>query len=145
MATKSYEDKPIAEWTPQNVAGFLTTLKLGDYVDPFAHEAIGGAELMGLTDNDLRTIGVSKLGHRKLLLKQIAHIIASKSGLASATASEQVASRWAFREMFTPVDRVAPDRNGTSFCVWASAWSYRSAAAAPVSYEPRQRPFACAA
>ncbi|OWK22569.1 hypothetical protein AJ87_42165 [Rhizobium yanglingense] len=46
-------------------------MKLQQYIDAFRDNAIDGDVLRDLTDQDLRHLGVSALGHRKKLLDAI--------------------------------------------------------------------------
>ncbi len=55
-----------------DIKEWLEGLNLGDYAEAFEENAIGLHLLPSLTDEDLREIGVAKLGHRKELLKAIA-------------------------------------------------------------------------
>ena len=57
-----------------SVTKWLEDLGLGQYSDAFEENAIGFHLLSGLTDEDLREIGVTKLGHRKELLSAIARL-----------------------------------------------------------------------
>ncbi|QPB23377.1 adenylate/guanylate cyclase domain-containing protein [Rhizobium sp. 007] len=54
-----------------DVANWLRSLKLQQYIDAFRDNAIDGDVLRDLTDQDLRHLGVSALGHRKKLLDAI--------------------------------------------------------------------------
>ncbi len=54
-----------------NVAEWLAGLGLGQYAELFAAHNITGDLLAGLTDADLKTLGIASLGHRKRLLQKI--------------------------------------------------------------------------
>jgi class 3 adenylate cyclase len=58
--------QPIADW--------LGTLGLGQYAQRFAENEITLSILPDLTDADLKELGVSALGHRRLLLREIANL-----------------------------------------------------------------------
>ena len=55
----------------QGVRNWLESLGLDEYVETFADNAIDESVLGDLTDQDLKELGVAKLGHRKKLLKAI--------------------------------------------------------------------------
>ena len=57
---------------PRDVSAWLTQNELGEYAEAFSDNEIDDAVLAdGLTDADLRELGVSKLGHRKKILRLI--------------------------------------------------------------------------
>ena len=53
------------------VGDWLDSLGLRQYAETFAQNAVTWALLQDLGDQDLRELGVSALGHRKVLLKAI--------------------------------------------------------------------------
>jgi class 3 adenylate cyclase/predicted ATPase len=71
-----------------DLAEWLGRLGLSQYVEAFAENNIEYALLPDLTENDLRTLGVSSLGHRKKLLRAIEALTAAqRPGGATTTAS----------------------------------------------------------
>src|ERR1700693_3247922 len=58
----------------QQIAGWLEKLGLGQYAPRFAENDINFAILPDLTDQDLKELGVSSLGHRRQLLRAIAEL-----------------------------------------------------------------------
>ena len=58
----------------QQVAEWLEKLDLGQYAQCFAENDISFVILPDLTDQDLEKIGVASLGHRRLLLREIANL-----------------------------------------------------------------------
>jgi hypothetical protein len=58
----------------QQVADWLEKLGLGQYAQRFAENDINFSILSDLTDQDLKEIGVSSLGHRRQLLRAIAEL-----------------------------------------------------------------------
>ena len=54
------------------VGHWLEGLGLGEYAETFAENAVTFDLLTKLTEQDLRELGVAKLGHRKRLLEAIA-------------------------------------------------------------------------
>lgn len=78
---------------PIDLAEWLGGLGLGQYADAFAENNIEYTLLPDLTENDLRTLGVSSLGHRKKLLRAIQALTAAHqpSGAATAASNATVA------------------------------------------------------
>ncbi len=64
----------------QQIAEWLEKLGLGQYAQRFAETDINFAILSDLTDQDLKEIGVSSLGHRRLLLRAIAELNIAEKG-----------------------------------------------------------------
>jgi class 3 adenylate cyclase len=58
----------------QEVADWLEKLGLGQYAQRFAENDISFSILSDPTDQDLEKIGVASLGHRRLLLREIANL-----------------------------------------------------------------------
>ena len=73
--------------TPQPIADWLEKLGLGQYAQRFVENEITLSILSDLTDADLKELGVSALGHRRLLLRAIAelHDVEKRSPTHSAT------------------------------------------------------------
>src|ERR1035438_2921826 len=74
----------------QQIAGWLEKLGLGQYAPRFAENDINFAILSDLTDQDLKELGVSSLGHRRQLLRAIAELNSVEKGapkLAPAAAA----------------------------------------------------------
>ena len=46
-------------------------IQLGDYRAEFMKQAVAGPELWDLSEEDLKSLGVTKIGHKKRLLKKI--------------------------------------------------------------------------
>ena len=64
----------------QQIADWLEKLGLGQYVQGFAENDINFSILSDLTDQDLKEIGVSSLGHRRQLLRAIAELNGVEKG-----------------------------------------------------------------
>jgi class 3 adenylate cyclase/predicted ATPase len=64
----------------QQIADWLEKLGLGQYVPRFAENDINFAILSDLTDQDLKELGVSSLGHRRQLLRAIADLNTVEKG-----------------------------------------------------------------
>ncbi len=66
------------------ISDWLTEAGFGQYADAFDNNAIDLDLLPELTDQDLRTLGVQALGHRKRLLKAIAAVRTERSNASGA-------------------------------------------------------------
>jgi hypothetical protein len=64
----------------QQIAEWLERLGLGQYAQRFAENDISFSILSELTDQDLKEIGVSSLGHRRQLLRAIAELNGVEKG-----------------------------------------------------------------
>jgi class 3 adenylate cyclase/predicted ATPase len=64
----------------QQIADWLEKLGLGQYAQRFAENDINFAILSDLTDQDLKELGVSSLGHRRQLLRAIAELNTVEKG-----------------------------------------------------------------
>jgi len=71
----------------RQVADWLAKLGLGQYAQRFAENDINFDILADLTDQDLKDIGISSLGHRRLLLRAIGEL-----GVAPAAAAPDPAA-----------------------------------------------------
>ena len=67
----------------QQIADWLEKLGLGQYAQRFAENDINFGILADLTDQDLKELGVSSLGHRRLLLRAIAQLDNTPAGAAA--------------------------------------------------------------
>jgi SAM domain (Sterile alpha motif) len=65
-------------WSFQHVTAWLEKNDLKEYSDAFVKNAISGSELADLTEKDLETLGVKKLGSRKKLIRLIQDMTALK-------------------------------------------------------------------
>ena len=71
----------------RQIADWLGQLGLGQYAQRFTENDINFAILPDLTDQDLKELGVSSLGHRRQLLRAIAEIDGTPTAAAPATAA----------------------------------------------------------
>ncbi len=94
----------------QQIADWLENLGLGQYAQRFAENDINFSILSDLTDQDLKELGVSSLGHRRQLLRAIAELTNVEKNeptpaVAAATAvfpqSHDVAERRQVTVMFS--------------------------------------------
>jgi class 3 adenylate cyclase/tetratricopeptide (TPR) repeat protein len=70
-----------------DLAEWLGRLGLSQYAEAFAENNIEYALLPDLTENDLRTLGITSLGHRKKLLRAIEALTAARQPGGATTAS----------------------------------------------------------
>src|SRR6202035_5154041 len=75
----------------QQIADWLEKLGLGQYASRFADNDINFAILSDLSDQDLKELGVSSLGHRRQLLRAIAEISRAEQNTAATAATASVA------------------------------------------------------
>jgi hypothetical protein len=76
----------------QQIADLLKKLGLGQYAQSFAENDINFSILSDLTDQDLKELGVSSLGHRRQLLRAIAQLTSVVSGEAGIGKSRLTAA-----------------------------------------------------
>jgi len=69
--SKELTAKNPTTWTTDDVSIWLQLVKLGEYTPIFKEQQISGQELMELTENDVHTLGIQKLGHRKRFQKAL--------------------------------------------------------------------------
>src|SRR5207342_1505738 len=70
----------------QQVADWLEKLGLGQYAQRFAENDINFGILPHLTDQDLKELGISSLGHRRQILLAIAELGGFQKGAAQSPA-----------------------------------------------------------
>lgn len=63
--------RDVQSWGTQEVATWLETLQLSEYIDSFIRNDIRGRELLSLARRDLKDLGVTKVGHVKRILQAI--------------------------------------------------------------------------
>nr|CAI5860185.1 unnamed protein product [Callosobruchus analis] len=68
---QSSQKREVANWGTQEVATWLETLQLSEYIDSFEKNDIRGRELLTLARRDLKDLGVTKVGHVKRILQAI--------------------------------------------------------------------------
>ena len=69
----------------QQVADWLEKLGLGQYAQRFAENDINFSILSDLTDQDLKELGMSSLGHRRQLLRAIAELSRAEKDILKTT------------------------------------------------------------
>lgn len=81
------------EWSTKEVTAWLATNELEMYKSVFEKESINGETLMELTPEELDSIGVKKLGHKKKLLRLIKKM-KSRSGQYNPDMTEDDSDTW---------------------------------------------------
>lgn len=68
---KTFKDKNISDWDSNDVTEWLTSINMGEYNSILINNDITGASLKTITDGELLSLGITKLGHRKKILSLI--------------------------------------------------------------------------
>lgn len=58
----------------EEVCQWLQDIGLGEHCEQFTENEIVGEHLLDLSKDDLRELGVKKLGHQKTFLSKLSHI-----------------------------------------------------------------------
>lgn len=74
-----------AEWSISDCASWLESVELEEVRSVFIENSISGSELLDLTEDDMKSMGITKLGPRKKLLKRIAALRGECNSLTSST------------------------------------------------------------
>lgn len=61
----------ISEWTAEECADFIATIGLQQYSDRFIENEIVGEALIALLHDDLKSMGITSVGHRLTILKSV--------------------------------------------------------------------------
>lgn len=61
--------REVASWGTHEVATWLDTLQLSEYIDSFEKNDIRGRELLTLARRDLKDLGVTKVSHLPATVK----------------------------------------------------------------------------
>ncbi|KAM8884453.1 neurabin-1 isoform 3-T4 [Synchiropus picturatus] len=69
--SKQWQSSGITDWTPQQVARWLTGLNLDHHIPEFTAKDIDGQKLLQLESDELKSLGVSSAQDRALMKKKI--------------------------------------------------------------------------
>jgi deoxycitidine/deoxyadenosine/deoxyguanosine kinase len=69
---------PIEQWSPEQVAQWVHGKGLGEYAELFIEHAVDGETMRELTREDLQEMGITKIGHVRSFLRQIARLVDGK-------------------------------------------------------------------
>ena len=75
----SIAEKHFSAWSVKEVGDWLEFLNLGQYKNTFLENDIKGYHLSDLTKDELRELGVEKLGHRKTIDDAIKKLVTDNS------------------------------------------------------------------
>ena len=67
----SKEEKPLIEWTVEDVGNWLDNLGMGMYGQVFMENEIDGSHLPDLGKEELQELGVTRVGHRLTLERSL--------------------------------------------------------------------------
>ena len=69
-----YKTKPLELWSTDDVSTWLSELSLDQYRESFLENEISGIHLSEMTKDDLRELGIARLGHRLTILNALAKL-----------------------------------------------------------------------
>ena len=70
-SSSSFATKPLDSWTLDNVCDWLAEVGLHAHIDTFKENEILGEHLRDLTRDDLKDLGISKIGHIKTFKQKL--------------------------------------------------------------------------
>lgn len=70
----SYTKKQVADWDVADVCEWLQDIHLAEHTTSFEENEIVGEHLIDITKDDLKELGVKKLGHQKTFLLKLSAI-----------------------------------------------------------------------
>lgn len=73
-AESSYKTVSLKEWSVKNVCDWLECIGLGEHVNSFMENEMMGEHLMEISKDDLKELGVKKLGHQKTFLSKLSQV-----------------------------------------------------------------------
>ena len=88
-----FRNKNVEDWTVDDVSLWLDSILLSQHIDKFATNAINGPILLDISLNDLDYMGITVLGHRKVLLKGIEDLRINKKVTIKLTAPSLTTSQ----------------------------------------------------
>uniref|UniRef100_UPI0035902E23 SH3 and multiple ankyrin repeat domains protein 3-like isoform X2 n=1 Tax=Myxine glutinosa TaxID=7769 RepID=UPI0035902E23 len=71
----SFMNKPVNEWSKEDVAEWLDSLLLGEHRKGFLENEIDGSHLPSLARNDLIELGIIRVGHRKTIEQALKELL----------------------------------------------------------------------
>ncbi|KAL6071290.1 SAM domain (Sterile alpha motif) domain containing protein, variant 2 [Balamuthia mandrillaris] len=84
--------KRIEEWGPEDVALWLETVELGQYSPHFCEQSVSGEILPEIQRDDLKELGMKKLGHRLRFLRALEKLLAQHETLSDLTEETDLSS-----------------------------------------------------
>ena len=65
---------PLSDWSTDDVCEWLKDIGLGEHVESFTDNEMMGEHLVDITKEDLKELGVKKLGHQKTILARLGQL-----------------------------------------------------------------------
>ncbi len=62
---RGHKTTPLAEWGVEEVAEWLREIGLAEYIESFTDNEIVGEHLVELSKEELKELGIKKIGHQK--------------------------------------------------------------------------------
>lgn len=69
--SSSFRETPYEDWSCVDVCDWLASIGMAEHSELFRENDIRGTNLLGLTKEDLRELGVKKLGHRMTITNEV--------------------------------------------------------------------------
>ena len=70
----SYKTLPLKEWSVKDVRDWLEDIGLGEHVKSFTDNEMMGEHLMGISKDDMKELGLKKLGHQMTFLTRLSQV-----------------------------------------------------------------------
>lgn len=67
----AFKSKPVDAWSMTDVAAWLDELGMEQYAESFEENEICGSHLTEMTKDDLRELGIARLGHRLTIINAL--------------------------------------------------------------------------
>ena len=74
-SSMKYKNTPLQEWSVGDVCEWLEAIGLSEYISSFKENEMMGEHLVDITKEDLKELGVKKLGHQKTFLSKLSQIV----------------------------------------------------------------------
>jgi hypothetical protein len=68
----NWDEKPLEIWSLEDIQQWLTDKELTQYIKSFQENDIDGENLLELNEVDLKDLGITSIGHRKLFMRHLA-------------------------------------------------------------------------
>ena len=75
MKGDGYKTKLVMEWTVDDVCSWLDEIGLEEHIEMFWDNEIQGSHLVDMTKDDLKELGITRLGHRMTITNGIAALL----------------------------------------------------------------------
>ena len=92
-ARASFDQKTVGQWTCDDVTEWLQAISMDAHAEQFNKNEINGQVLLEVGLDDLDYMQITKLGHRKLLLKSIGELKKNGGMFASGAENKRPSSR----------------------------------------------------